>query len=41
VTADEKWFWKMIWCKQQGVDPANPYFWDKAEAALNNYLKSL
>lgn len=30
----EKWFWKMDYCKRNGLPPAQSWAWDKAEEAL-------
>jgi len=37
VNNNEKWFWKMNWCKEQGVAPANSYWWEEAEKALEEF----
>lgn len=28
-----KWIWKMDWCKSNGFNPANKYYWQLAEEA--------
>jgi hypothetical protein len=30
---EEKWAWKMNWCKKMGLAPAQKHAWDKAEDA--------
>ena len=36
IMEDQKWSWKMDWCKKNGVPPANKYWWDAAEKAFND-----
>ena len=41
MMSEEEWFWRMAWCKQQGVAPTNPYFWNKAGEEYQLYLSKL
>ena len=31
MNSEEKWFWKMDYCKQQHIPPAEKWAWDLAE----------
>ena len=35
----DKCSWKMKWCKEQGVPPADNYWWDEAELAYQNQTR--
>lgn len=30
-TEEQKWFWKMDYCKKNNLPPAQKWAWDKAE----------
>jgi len=40
MNIEQKWRWKMNWCKALGVAPANNYFWDMAESAFKAFINA-
>lgn len=35
------WIWRMDYCKQQGIPPAQAWAWDKATVALHQHKRSV
>ena len=36
---EKKWYWKMDWCKKNGLAPAKKEIWELAEKAYNEKVK--
>jgi len=34
MTVEDKWRWKMDYCKKQGIPPAQTWAWEQAEKAF-------
>ena len=34
-----KWAWKMDYCKNNGLSPADPKNWEEAEKAYQTFMK--
>ena len=41
VQMAKRWNWKMNWCRNNLVSPANPYWWRKADKEYNKYVKKM